>query len=63
MPEMSQVKEEARKMVDALPDDVTWDEFARRVYERRMIEQSRADIAEGRFVSTERLREKFGLKE
>jgi len=63
MPEMSQVKDEARKMVDALPDDVTWDEFARRVYERRMIEQSRADIAEGRFVTTEKLREKFGIEQ
>lgn len=62
MPETSQVKQEARKLVDALPDDVTWDEFARRVYERRMIEQSRADVAAGRFVTTDRLREKFGLK-
>ena len=62
MPETNQVKEEARKLVDALPDDVTWDEFARRVYERRMIEQSRADVAAGRVVTTDRLREKFGLE-
>ena len=62
MPETNQVKDEARKLVDALPDDVTWDEFARRVYERRAVEQGRADIAEGRFVTTDELLEKFGLK-
>jgi predicted transcriptional regulator len=62
MPETNQVKDEARKLVDALPDDVTWDEFARRVYERRAVEQGRADIAAGRFVTTDELLEKFGLK-
>lgn len=62
MPETNQVKEEARKLVEALPDDVTWDELMRRVWERRAIEQGRADIAAGRFVTTDALREKFGLK-
>ena len=62
MSETNQVKAEARKLVEAMPDDVTWDEFARMVYERRTIEQSRADVAEGRVVSTDRLREKFGLE-
>ena len=61
MPETNEVKEEARKLVDALPDDVTWDEFAQRVYERRAIEQGRADIAAGRFATTDELRKKFGL--
>ena len=62
MPETNQVKEEARKLVEALPDDVTWDELVRRIWERRAIEQGRADIAAGRFVTTDELREKFGLK-
>ncbi len=62
MSETNQVKAEARKLFEAMPDDVTWIEFARMVYERRTIEQSRADVAEGRVVSTDRLREKFGLE-
>ncbi len=62
MPGTNQVKDQARKLVDALLDDVTWDEFARRVYERPMIEQSRADVAAGRIVTSDRLRERYGLK-
>jgi len=62
MPETNQVKDQARRLVDALPDDVSWDEFARRVYEWRMIEQSRADVAAGRIVTSDRLRERYGLK-
>jgi predicted transcriptional regulator len=63
VPDTNQVKDETRKLVEALPGDVTWDEYARRVWERRAIEQGRADIAAGRFVSTDELREKCGLKQ
>jgi hypothetical protein len=60
--ETNQVKEEALRLVDAMPDDVTWDEFARMVYEPSTIEQIRADVSARRVVSAERLREKFGLE-
>lgn len=61
MSDTNQVKDEARKLVDALPDDVTWDEFTLKVWERRLIEQGRSDVASGRIVTTEQLRERFGL--
>ncbi|MFN7985543.1 MAG: hypothetical protein U0Q11_27190 [Vicinamibacterales bacterium] len=63
MHEADDVKNQARELVDALPDDVTWDEFARRVYERRMVERSRVDMAEGRFATSEQLREKFDVNQ
>jgi hypothetical protein len=58
----NQVKEEARKLVELLPEDASWDEFARRVFERRMIERSRADFAQGRYLTTDEVREKLGLR-
>ena len=61
MSDANQVKDEARKLVDALPDDVTWDEFTLKVWERRLIEQASSDIASGRIVTTEQLREKFDV--
>jgi predicted transcriptional regulator len=61
MENVGRVKEETRKLVEGLPEDVTWDEVARRVFERRMIERGRADIAEGRYFTTDQVREKLGL--
>lgn len=63
MENLTTVKQEARKLVEGLPEDVTWDEFANRVYEREMIERGRRDIAEGRYVTTEELRRQLGLTE
>ena len=47
MEQSSHVKEEARKLVESLPDDATWADFAQLVYERQMIEEGIADLEEG----------------
>lgn len=60
MPNTS-VKAEARRLIDMLPDDVMWDELIRFVCERRTVEQAREEVAAGRFVTSDELREKFGV--
>jgi len=47
---MSTVKEDLRKLVDDLPDDVTWDEVQYRLYVRQQIEVGLEDLAAGRVV-------------
>jgi hypothetical protein len=62
MSEKNQVKDDARKLIDSLPDDVTWDELARHVLERRDFERRRVDEEAVRVVTTAELLEKYGLK-
>lgn len=61
MQDRSQVKEEARKLIEALPDDATWEDFSRLVFERQMIEEGIADLDAGRTWTSDQIREKLGL--
>jgi len=56
-----QLKEEARKLIEALPDDATWADFTRLVFERQMIEEGIADIEAGRTWTSDEIREKLGI--
>ena len=56
------IKEEARRLVDALPDDSTWDDLIYRIYVRKTIESGLADSEAGRVIEVEELREEFGLR-
>ena len=67
---MASVKAEAIKLIEALPDDTTWDEIAYRVCFRTEIEKGLADVEAGRVVSHEDVKKQvsewlrsFGLKE
>ena len=42
------VKQQARKLLDELPDDVTWDDIVYELAVRRSIELGRADVDAGR---------------
>jgi predicted transcriptional regulator len=55
------VREQARKLVDALPDDATWDDLMYEIYVRQSVEEGLADADAGRVTSVEDLRESFGL--
>jgi predicted transcriptional regulator len=61
----SSVKAEARRLVDALPDDATWDDVMYRLYVRQSIERGLEDSDAGRTVSHDEvqqlLRERFGI--
>lgn len=57
----STVKEEARKLVEGLPEDATWEDLIYQIYVREAIEQGLRDAEAGRTVGTEALRAEFGL--
>ncbi|HEX6751806.1 MAG TPA: hypothetical protein VF092_31215 [Longimicrobium sp.] len=57
----SGVKAEARKIVEGLRDDATWDDLMYEIYVRQSVEQGMADADAGRVISVEDLRESFGL--
>jgi len=57
------VKEEARRLVESLPEDVTWDDLMYRIYVRQAIEAGLADSDADRVVEVEDVRKSFGLSE
>lgn len=57
----TKVKDEARKLIEKLPDDSTWDDLMREIYVRQAVESGLADSEAGRTTDVEQVREKFGL--
>ena len=53
------VREEAEKLVRALPDDATWDDLMYRIYVRQKIEAGLRDAEAGRVVSQEEVERLF----
>lgn len=47
---MSTVRDEARKLIDQLPDEASWDDLMYKIYVRQKIETGRKAIEDGRFV-------------
>ena len=56
------IKSDAHRMIDGLPDDATWDDVMYRVYVRQCIEAGVEDADAGRVVDVEQVRRRFGLK-
>jgi hypothetical protein len=57
------VKEEARRLVDNLPEDVTWDDLMYQIYVRQTIEAGLADSEADRVTDVKDVRKSFGLPE
>jgi predicted transcriptional regulator len=55
------IKAEAQKLIEKLPDDSTWDDLMREIYVRQAIESGLADSQAGRTAEVEQVRSKFGL--
>jgi hypothetical protein len=55
------LKEEAHRLVDRLSDNASWDDLMREIYVRQAIESGLRDSEQGRVVSLEEVRAKFGL--
>jgi predicted transcriptional regulator len=55
------IKEEARKLINNLPDNSTWDDLMHEIYVRQAIETGLADSEAGRVISVEQVRKDFGL--
>ncbi|MEH2260470.1 hypothetical protein [Nostoc sp.] len=60
--EIKNIKEEARRLIDKLPENFTWDDLMYEIYVRQPIEAGLTDSEAGRVVSVEEVRAKFGLQ-
>lgn len=57
------VKQQLHEIVDQLPDNATYDDMMRELYERQAIERGIADADAGRVKDTKDIRAKYGLSE
>ena len=60
---VTNVRDEARKLVDRLPDGATWDDLEYEIYVRRAIEAGIADSDAGAVDSVAYVRKSYGLLE
>lgn len=58
---MTSIKEEARKLIDQLPENSTWDDLMHQIYVRQTIEAGLVDSKAGKVSSVQDVRIKFGL--
>ena len=61
--EAANVKDEARRLVERLPDDATWDDLMHEIYVRQAIDAGLEDSRAGRLTSVAEVRTRFGLSE
>jgi predicted transcriptional regulator len=55
------IKQEARRLVDNLPENATWDDLMYEIYVRQAIDAGLADSDAGRTLDVTEVRAKFGL--
>ena len=55
------VKEEARRLVERLPEDATWEDLQYQIYFRQAVEAGLEDSRAGRVVPLAEARRRFGL--
>lgn len=56
------VKEEAKRLIESLPENMSWDDLMHEIYVRQSIEAGLADSAARRVVDVAEVRTKFGLE-
>jgi len=57
------IKQEAHRILEKLPDKATWDDLMYQIYVRQTIEAGIKDSDEGRTIDVKEVRKKFGLTE
>ena len=55
------VKDEARRLVEQLPEEATWEDLQYEIYFRQAVDAGLKDSREGRTVPQEEARRRFGL--
>lgn len=55
------VKEEAKRLIEKLPENMTWDDLMHEVYVRQSIEAGLTDSQAGKVKDVADVRDKFGL--
>lgn len=56
------VKEEARRLVERLPADATWEDLQYEIYVRQAVESGLRDVEQGRTVGVDEVRARLGLR-
>lgn len=59
----SNVKSEAHRIVDQLPDNASWEDLVYQIYVRQSIEAGLRDAEAGRIETVAEVRRHFGLPE
>jgi hypothetical protein len=59
--ETSDIREEARRIVEQLPSTSSWDDLMHQIYVRQAVEAGLADSHAGKVTETADVRKKFGL--
>jgi hypothetical protein len=57
------IKEQARRLLENLPDSATWEDLIYQIYVRQAIEAGIKDSDRGRTVAVKEVRRRFGLPE
>jgi len=55
------IKEEAKSLIEKMPDNATWDDLMYEIYVRQSIEAGLEDSANGKIKDVSKIREKYGL--
>ena len=56
-------KEDAKALIDNLPDNATWEDLMYKIYVREVVEAGLEDSKSGRITEVGKLRKEFGLPE
>ncbi len=57
------IKEQARRLLENLPDSATWEDLIYQIYVRQAIEAGMRDSNQGKTVDVKEVRRRFGLPE
>jgi predicted transcriptional regulator len=57
------IKEEARQLIERLPESASWDELMEQIWIRQSMEAGIADSEAGKTTPVEQIREGYGLPE
>lgn len=55
------IKEEAKRLIDRLPEDVTWEDLMHEIYVHQSIQAGLDDSKAGKTVEVAEVRARFGL--
>lgn len=61
--ESTNIKDEARRLIEELPEEATRDELMYKIYVRQAIEAGLKDSKAGRTIDVKDVRAKFGLSD
>lgn len=56
------IKEEAKRLIEKLPENMTWDDLMHEIYVRQSIEAGLTDSETGKVRDVAEVRAKFGLQ-